>query len=288
MMFDSAHASLQGNREINQDRCALVYDGNCDCVLLLLADGMGGHPRGEVAAQILIDTGRRIFDHTSKPIGDPLGFLDDVLGTAHEEIVAYGKRKDPPIDPRATAVAVLVQDGQVYWTHAGDSRFYLFRNYQILARTRDHSFVEELRHRGLQFKDAKGGVRYRNLVTQCLGGSGMRFGTTRGLPTPLKPRDILLLCTDGLWGQIPDTDLKSMMRHHGSLERMVNQLAEIAAQNGAPSSDNVTLLALRWPEEQDATDSAEQPMEAPAEDSEEVKEAMDHLRAVIEEFDTDS
>ncbi len=286
MSVESAQASLVGNREINQDRCTLVSEG--DCVLLLLADGMGGHPRGEVAAQILIDTGRKIFETTSKPIGDPLGFLDDILSTSHEEIVAFGNRQDPHIDPRATAVAVLVQDGQAYWTHAGDSRFYLFRNYQALARTRDHSFVEQLRHRGLQVKNDKGGARYRNLVTQCLGGSGMRFGTTRGLPTPLKPRDILLLCSDGLWGQIPDADLASLMRHHGSLERMVNHLAESAVQHGAPTSDNVTLLVLRWPDDQPRGTQApaDEPVAASG-DGDEVKEAMDHLRSIIEEFETD-
>jgi serine/threonine protein phosphatase PrpC len=287
MPIETAQNSLIGNRQINQDRCAVVRDG--DYVLLLLSDGMGGHPRGEVAAQILVDTGRKIFEETSKPIGDPLGFLDDILTTAHEEIVAYGKRQQPPIDPRATAVAVLVQDGQAYWTHAGDSRFYLFRNYRPLARTRDHSFVEQLRTRGLQLKDEKGGAKYRNLVTQCLGGSGMRFGTTRGLPTPLKPRDILLLCSDGLWGQIPDPELGSLMRHHGSLERMVQDLAETATQQGAPSSDNVTLLALRWPDEQeDAAPAAGAEPVAATEGDDDVQEALDHLRSVIEEFETDS
>jgi len=116
----------------------------------------------------------------------------------------------------------------------------------------------------------------------------MRFGTTRGLPTPLKSRDILLLCSDGLWGQIPDSDLGSLMRHHGSLERMVQHLAESAAQHGAPTSDNVTLLALRWPS--GPTDSVSidenEPMEMPESD-EEVQEAMEHLRSVIEAFETD-
>jgi serine/threonine protein phosphatase PrpC len=284
MPFEFAKASLLGNRSMNQDRCAVFNQG--EHVLMLLADGMGGHPRGEVAAQILVDTGRKMFEDTPKPVGDPLGFLDDILGAAHEEIVAYGRRQDPPIDPRATAVAVLVQDSRAFWIHAGDSRFYLFRSYQALYRTRDHSFVEQLHERGVKPKDHDGVGRYRNLVTQCLGGNGLRFGTTRGVPTSLKPRDILMLCSDGLWGQIPDQDLCSLMRHHGSLDRMVAQLAENAVQLGAPSSDNVTVLALRWRGGKGPKRKAAAELGVAADSNGEVRDALAHLRAVVEEFET--
>jgi serine/threonine protein phosphatase PrpC len=293
MLFETASISLQGNRGKNQDRCAVFSNG--DCVMLLLADGMGGHPKGEVAAQILMDTGRANFEAVSKPIRDPHDFLDNVLRRTHERIVAYGCNQKPPIDPRATSVAALVQNGKAYWSHTGDSRLYLFRGYKLIQRTRDHSFVEQLRERGLLKKNGRLEQRYRNLVTQCLGGEETRFGTTRGQPTTLSRRDILLLCTDGLWSQISDRELSPQIRHHGSLERMVNALAHSAQQAAAPTSDNITVIALRW-----LGDRPERPVEQEkvvpevqgtarkaADKQDQLQDAINHLRAAIEEFEAD-
>ena len=288
--FETATISLQGNRGNNQDRCAVLSDGGC--ALLLLADGMGGHPKGEVAAQILVDTGRTAFEAASKPINDPLGFLDDILNSAHEQIEAYGHHHKPPIDPRSTAVVALVQNSSAYWIHVGDSRLYLFRGYRIIQRTTDHSFVEQLRGRGLLSDRDQMLQRYRNLVTQCLGGTGMNFNTSRGCPIAMVPKDILLLCSDGLWNQIPEERLIAQMRHHGSLKRMANELAHSAAQTGAPSSDNVTLVALRWIGEamrQPAKPAAMHPRSDDKSDTdkEQLRDAIDHLRSAIEEFESD-
>ena len=100
MLFETAQSSLQGDRDQNQDRCAVIVGD--DCVLLLLADGMGGHPKGEIAAQIVVDTGKAAFEAVGKPLPEPQAFLDAVLGAAHEHIAAFGATHEPPIDPRAT------------------------------------------------------------------------------------------------------------------------------------------------------------------------------------------
>lgn len=289
--FETASISLLGNRPLNQDRCATLHKG--DSALLLLADGMGGHPRGEMAAQILVDTGRTLFEASSKPIKDPFDFLEQLLSTAHEAIVDFGRAQSPPIDPRATAVVTLIQDGIAHWCHAGDSRCYLFRNYQIVQRTRDHSFVEQMRGRGMIRSGGTTEKRYRNLVTQCLGGTGLHFSTTRSNPEPLQPRDILLLCSDGLWGQIPDEKLLPQLRHHGSLDRMASGLARAATQAGAPGSDNVTLVTLRWLGEDAPQQDTTQPLAVPAaaadpiteEGADQLHDAISLLRDAIEDFE---
>jgi serine/threonine protein phosphatase PrpC len=289
--FETVSVSLKGDRKKNQDRCAVLCDGGS--ALLLLADGMGGHPKGEKAAQVLVDVGCTAFEAAPKPIDDPPGFLDDILNDAHKQIVTFGRSHNPPIDPRSTAVVALVQNGTAYWSHVGDSRLYLFRGYRIIQRTTDHSFVEEMRGRGV-LTDANPIVqRYRNLVTQCLGGTSMSFSTSHGRPIAMAPRDTLLLCSDGLWGQLSDEQLIAQMRHHGSLKRMADELSHTAELAGAPSSDNVTLVALRWlGEEENKTDesAAEPAIAEPAADANDkgVQDAIEFLRSAIDDFESDS
>jgi serine/threonine protein phosphatase PrpC len=291
--METAHVSLRGDREQNQDRCAVVRAG--DCALLLLADGMGGHPKGEVAAQILIDEGRTAFAAASKPIKDPLGFLDGILRGAHEAIRRFGARHEPPLDPRATAVAALVQGRRAYWSHAGDSRLYLIRNARVVQRTRDHSFVEQMRSRGLLDGDPGPEKRLRNLVTVCLGGTGSGFTTARSLPTALVPGDLLLLCSDGLWNQLPEDRLLSLLADPERLDEVAAELARNAELAAAPASDNVTLVLLRWlgeaggPTARSGGDEGEGT--APATDSVEpagdpLEEAISYLRAVIDDFES--
>jgi len=291
VQFETVTVSLRGNRHINQDRCSAQADGGS--ALLLLADGMGGHPRGEKAAQILLDVGRTAFEAASKPIDAPLDFLDDIMAGAHEQIVEFGRNQVPPIDPRSTAVAALVQNGTAYWAHIGDSRLYLFRGYRIIQRTIDHSFVEQMRDRGLLTEGSPMAQRYRNLVTQCLGGTGAAFSTSRGRPIAMAPRDILLLCSDGLWSQLSDEQLIAQMRHHGSLSRMADELTHAAEQAGAPASDNVTLVALRWvgeddSEEQEPADELSEEEEALDTSDEGLRDAIDLLRSAIDDFESDN
>jgi serine/threonine protein phosphatase PrpC len=138
--------SRQGDRAANQDRCLAVE--RADCALLLLADGMGGHPRGELAAQVFIDSLARQFNVAELPPAEAGEFLVRGMEQAHHAIVAAGRQQTLPVDPRTTAVACLVQDRQACWVHAGDSRLYLIRHGTVLERTRDHSLVEELIQRG--------------------------------------------------------------------------------------------------------------------------------------------
>ena len=88
--FDAAKASLDGSRRCNQDRCLVLQDG--DTVLLALADGLGGHPRGEVAAQLLVDVCETRFRNTSKPLFDPEHFMLQCIGKAHRSILRFGRR----------------------------------------------------------------------------------------------------------------------------------------------------------------------------------------------------
>jgi serine/threonine protein phosphatase PrpC len=274
MSWETASASLPGNRKMNQDRCVVLQEENC--ALLLLADGMGGHPRGEVAAQCLMDAGRTAFATVTKPLPQPLDFLDRIVTDAHARIIAFGHAQHPPIDPRATAVLAWIQHGHAYWVHAGDSRLYLIRDDQVARLTRDHSLVERLRRQGLNHDRDHKGRRLRNLVTHCLGGITTRLRVSHAQPARLQAGDLLLLCTDGLWTQYPDEQIGGLIPRQAPLQATVERLVQDATQAAAPTSDNATLLALRYLHDPEPEPNS----------GHDLQDAIQTLRGAIDDYQT--
>jgi len=234
--FDIAKQSLIGSRPHNQDRCQVLRSDST--LLLSIADGLGGHPRGDAAAQLLIDVAEHLFRKHEKPLQDPMRFMLQVVGKAHRSILSFGRRQQPPIEPRTTAVLAIVQNDMLFWSHVGDSRLYLVRNGRLLARTEDHTVI-------VTIPDDIGPMPRRTSLTRCLGGLEKPPTTTCAPPMALQPGDVVLLCTDGLWGQVPGKHLITAFRDaQTSVAEQLQQVATIAHRE--THSDNVTAIALRW------------------------------------------
>jgi serine/threonine protein phosphatase PrpC len=242
MRIITAFTNRLGNRSNNQDRCLALERRNS--ALLVVADGMGGHARGELAAQITIDSLSRSFLSHRGPISEPHHFLEHAMNHAHLEVVDAGRSQNPPIDPRTTCVACLVQDDQAWWAHVGDSRLYLLRGGVILARTRDHTPVEELLQQGVIVEEDLRSHPLRNSVSRCLGGKP-KLPKISVDQAKLKPDDVLLLCSDGLWSAIPESHLVSFPAY-GNFEAAINRITDEAEAESYPHSDNITLVGLRW------------------------------------------
>jgi serine/threonine protein phosphatase PrpC len=241
--YKSAHISLTGDREENQDRCILVDSGSI--VLMALADGMGGHPRGGTAAQILIDNCNNLLHFAPQPMGNPRLFLGRLLQETHQDIVRFGLSQTPAIDPRTTAVAALIQNDTAYWAHVGDSRLYLFRNGETIARTVDHSYVQQLRHQGLISEQHLVSHPQRNLVTRCLGGAPRAPDIEYG-QSELKSGDLIVICSDGLWSSIDEEWICDTLTSGLDITDAARSLADEAALAAYPGSDNITLIAVKW------------------------------------------
>jgi len=277
-----AQATLQGDRRINQDRYISVESEGS--ILLGLADGMGGHPKGEVAAQILTDTCNTFFHHSAKPIHSPKEFLHRLLQKAHENITAFGLDHDPVIKPRTTAVVTLIQNGIVRWAHAGDSRLYIFRNGRTLHRTIDHSYVQHLEEHGLIAPNALETHPQRNYVTRCLGGNISSPEITVSKSIRLKDGDVIMLCSDGLWTHIQEKSMAELICSNVPLSKAIDSLAHDAAEDAAPDSDNVSTMALRW--HMAASEIETPPQEKSQEPPEEnLSQAIDDLKSAIEQFE---
>jgi serine/threonine protein phosphatase PrpC len=231
--YDVARHSLRGDRPHNQDRCQ-VLAGN-GTLMLTLADGLGGHPRGDAAAQLLVDVAEHLFRAEHKPLADPTRFMLRVVAKAHHSIVQFGQRQRPAIDPRTTGVLAVVQHGWLHAAHVGDSRLYLLRGGRLQARTQDHS---------VRVERPDGGGR-RGSLTRCIGGPGRPPMTSCAPPQRLQTGDVVLLCTDGLWRQAPPARLaQAFAGGVQPIDAQLRALTELARQGG--HSDNVSAIALRW------------------------------------------
>src|SRR6185503_1825682 len=163
---ETAQVSRQGNRNDNQDRASIVVTDTR--ILLTVADGMGGHIGGDVAAEAAIDALVRSFKRLRGGIRDAGDFLRESIVEAHEAVVMLGAALAPELRPRTTITVCVVADNCATWAHVGESRIYLMRDQKVLIRTRDHSAVELLVQQGL-LKDADVHTHpMRNFVEQCL------------------------------------------------------------------------------------------------------------------------
>ncbi|UDF34712.1 UNVERIFIED_ORG: serine/threonine-protein phosphatase [Shinella sp. XGS7] len=241
MRFGVYQVSRRGGREKNEDRMGYCYTREAG--LFAVADGMGGHPEGEMAAQIALQTLAAMFQRDAKPtLEDPARFLQDGVLIAHQTLLQYGAQRGLSDTPRTTVVACLLQNGKAFWAHCGDSRLYMVRGGQLIARTRDHSYSELQEALG---RSQPGAERFnRNVLFTCLGSPGKPMVDVSG-PLALVPGDRLLLCSDGLWGTVGEPDI---VRHLGEriITDAVPELVEQALRNGGPRCDNVTALAVEW------------------------------------------
>lgn len=237
-----AQVSRQGNRDENQDRVRIVTSGSR--LLLTVADGMGGHMGGGLAAETAVETLVQAFQNDDLP--EPAEFLRRSIVEAHQAVVALGADLDPDLRPRTTITACLVSARMVRWAHVGDSRVYFIRDRKVLERTRDHSAVEILAQQGLLEDMDLAFHPLRNFVDQCLGGESDLPTIDISDPRPLLAGDVVLLCSDGFWSPSNDGQLAQALGDTLTLQAGLESLALEAELRSTPTSDNVTAAALRW------------------------------------------
>jgi serine/threonine protein phosphatase PrpC len=247
MKYTIFHESRIGKRPYQQDR--LAHWHTRDALFMVVADGMGGHAHGDVAAQVTVDCLGSAFKNEAKPgIADPDKFLYTSISRAHAMILHQTQRQglsqDQSNSPRTTVVACLVQGGYAFWSFVGDSRLYVIRDGRILTRTRDHTPVQMLIDAGRIREEAAATHPDRNKLLQCLGGPR----PPRVEPTAqarLFEDDLVLLCSDGFWG--PLTQRQLLMGLLGKeLKKALPELLALSETRAGPRCDNISVLAIHW------------------------------------------
>ena len=236
-------ASRIGGREVNEDRVA--HWSAPGSLLMAVADGLGGHLHGELAAQIAVDILGAAFLAEARPkLADPADFLGRAMSAGHVAIVRESIKLQLAERPRTVLAACLVQDGEVFWSHVGDCRFYLVRAGQVLARTRDHTVVQQLVDEGRIREEAAGTHPHRNRLLRCLGG----YHPPR-IDPPARARlatdDIVLLCSDGFWGPLTQSQLVQGLLAR-PLGEAIPELVTLAEASAGTECDNVSVVAMAW------------------------------------------
>jgi PPM family protein phosphatase len=262
MRFSIQQNTIEGKRHENQDRMGHIYTR--ETLLLVVCDGLGGHGNGEMAALWALQTMAHRFQHFAKPhIDDPQAFLEASIVSAHASILKKTLSSNLATHPRTTIACALVQDGHVWFAHAGDSRVYLVRNGAVVARTKDHSKLQYLLDSGkITPEQATADHPDRNRLINCLGAEVFPAVEQTG-PYSLIEHDTVLLCSDGVWGVLTDSDLLATIGQ-ADLAKGLPSLVSRASLAGGPYADDATAIAMRWLAEvpaQGAIDSSAIPNE---------------------------
>ncbi len=258
MRFSIFQDSRQGDRQGNEDRVGYSYSR--DVLLMTIADGMGGHQDGEVAAELAItEITRRFQQEARNKLRKPSEFLVSAIQSAHRAIVSHAVAHNLLECPRTTIVACIVQNGGAYWAHAGDSRLYVLRNGQLVAATQDHSRVQMMIESGEITPEMAARHPERNKIFSCLGGVvPPQIANSREFP--LQTGDTIVLSTDGFWAQIPPNILGSMLKKQPLVELFPGLLNE-AHRRARGESDNLSVVAMMWENQEDARVADTQNME---------------------------
>jgi PPM family protein phosphatase len=272
MKFSIYQESRKGARKANQDRIGYSYSR--ESLLMMLADGMGGHLHGEVASQIAVQFMTEAFQREARPrLADPLEFLTKSIVNAHHALVDYAKVRQLTETPRTTCVACVVQEGLAYWAHVGDSRLYHVREGRIQAQTRDHSRVQMLVDSGRIREEAVSAHPDRNKIYNCLGAHTLPHVDVSH-KIVLRTGDTLLLCSDGLWGPLSGKIIAGALSSSDIMHAVPDLLTQ-AEQRAGKDCDNLSVVAMTW------TDSVQ--VQSPGEVSTQTLE-LDTVMTQVEDF----
>ena len=243
-----AHPGRQ--RQENED----TFGNFIDARLFVVADGMGGHNAGEVASMMAVETIDSFFRsfHADPRQVWPYG-VDRTLSLAANLLrvgikVCNDKIREAAAADRsrarmgATVVTMAVGEKQVAIAHAGDSRAYRLRGGTLTRLTRDHSIAEEMRAARPEMTDEElAGFAHRNVVMRSLGSKEELEPDV--YVNKVAAGDVYMLCTDGLWGSVPDVKIASILMSTDDVEAACQLLVDAANEAGGP--DNITVLLVR-------------------------------------------
>ena len=241
----AGHTDTGRRRDYNQEH--IGFDQELG--IAVLADGMGGHKAGEVAAHMAVKfvlgkLQKLILQETYVSITgfQLLDFLSNTISLSNTEIFRTQKEENAYLGMGTTIVATLITGSQIYVGHVGDSRLYLYRNQKVKRLTKDHSLVQDLIDRGFYTETEARSANVKHVVTRAMGTKlDVDVDTAE---VSLLPYDLLLLCSDGLTDMVSDWQIAETINENIiDLDLAANKLIALANQNGG--KDNISVILIQ-------------------------------------------
>ena len=229
--------SEKGRRSNNEDVVFTRFDPRYP-LIAAVSDGMGGHAAGEVASRISIEA----LDTWTRELCDaPQNVLVDAFFNANAQVISSAEENRQYRGMGATLVAAIFYHDHFITANIGDSRLYLISQNEMRQVTFDHSYVQELVRRGfLTAEEARNHPR-KNVITRCIGTESSFEPDV--FYTRWNPKDLVLICSDGLCDVLTEGDMLSLIQQESDLDILCRKLYDAAYDKG--SSDNISLVLVR-------------------------------------------
>src|SRR5713226_1330009 len=201
--------------------------------LAIVADGMGGYEGGQEASRIAVEAIEEVYSNGNA--GDPRSWL-------LEGFQEYADKYPDLHGMGTTCTAMALLEHQLYFAHVGDSRLYLVRGSSISRLTHDHSYVSRLVENGVLRAEEAESHPQRHILTAALGAGNNITPDSPAQPVSLESGDVLVLCTDGMWGLLTESEIQGAVAGKTAAE-ICDTLVDTAKRRGGP--DNITMQVLR-------------------------------------------
>jgi len=240
--FSYIKGRSKGDREQQQDDLIVLESEDAERILMVVADGMGGHSGGQEASKSVIASAKEVWRESKEGLElTPENILEKILLKAYEMMKVYEEQKK--LSPRSTCVMLFIIGNVAYSCHIGDSRLYHFRNNKLLTRTKDHSVVQMLVSMGQVNEEEMGTHEDQGRLLKWVGGSKPPEATFAA--TEIRKGDQFLLCSDGLWEYVTKEQMQRSLRMGKKLEDIRNLFIKIARKGANGEGDNISLALLR-------------------------------------------
>ena len=225
----------------NEDACFVIPGSD----VYIVADGVGGNNSGEVASRTAVENiAGFVNDNDIRSNTTPeeiFAFVTDAIARANSAIYTMGTGQSRYKGMATTVVLAYIYHGEAYIANLGDSRAYIFRKGEIKRITKDHTYVNELIDKGVITEDEAEFHKQKNVITKALGAEPQVEPDFYKLP--LFSGDILLLCTDGLYGEVGDAKMAQILAEGKNMNDTCADLVDAALQSGG--RDNITVVCVR-------------------------------------------
>jgi len=240
---------------IAKTHVGMVRDNNEDCFfadndnheVFIVADGMGGHLAGEIASNTAVETALKLIKDKMASVSDVtselmIHWLNEVVEKTNEVVYRKSFDDDKYTGMGTTMVMVVIKKEHLYIAHIGDSSAYLIKDSKIEQITKDHTLVQALVDSGsITMEEARMHPK-RNILTRALG-TNLTTKVDVFAIEKIEAESILLMCTDGLTGNITDEEINRILNSDGIAEGS-DSLITLANERGG--QDNVTLLIVQF------------------------------------------